>query len=119
MKRMNLIVMSAILLIGMVLIAGCQDRTKISKILGDPDRYMNDTVQIAGKVTKAYGVNLIIAEAGAYEVDDGSGKIWVLSKTGMPEEGSEVGLKGKVSGGIKLMGQTFGTVIREDERKTR
>lgn len=119
MKRVHLVALSSLLLIGVLTIAGCQDRTRISKILENPDRYANTSVQVAGRVTKTYGVNLIIAEAGAYQLDDGSGKIWVISKNGLPREGSEVGLRGMVSGGVKLIGQTFGTVIREDERKTR
>jgi hypothetical protein len=52
-------------------------------------------------------------------VDDGSGKIWVITKTGVPREGTKVGLKGTVSSGVKLGRERFGAVIREQERRAK
>lgn len=120
MKRTNLLALTAILLVAAVLFAGCKDnRTKISSILDRPDRYMDREVLVAGTVSKTYAVNLIIAEPGAYQIDDGTGKIWVTTKTGVPSEGRSVGLRGTVTGGLKIAGQTYGAVIREVERQTR
>jgi len=120
MKRTHLTILAAILLVAAVVLAGCGDkRTKISSILERTDSYMNREVLIGGTVTRTYAVNLVIAELGAYEVDDGTGKIWVTTKNGVPQEGQTVGLKGTVSSGLKLAGQTFGAVIREIERQTR
>lgn len=91
----------------------------ISSILERPDKYMSKDVIVAGRVAKTYEVNLFITEAGAYQLDDGSGRIWVITKTGVPSEGTEVGLKGEVSGGVKLLGETFGAVVHEHDRRTR
>ena len=119
MKRTHLTILAAMLLVAVVLLAGCNNRTKISSILDRPDRYLNREVLIGGTVTKTYAVDLIIAEAGAYQVDDGTGKIWVTTKNGVLKEGQNVGVKGTVSSGLRLGGQTFGTVLREIERKAR
>lgn len=120
MKRNHLIILAALLAISALMVAGCKEkRTMISWILENPDRYYAKDVTLAGHVTQAHSVNLYIAEAGAYEVDDGSGKIWVVTKAGVPEEGKEVGIKGRVDGGVKLFGEKFGTVIRELDRRTR
>lgn len=120
MRRLLSIVLIAVLTISILLLAGCkQKRTMISDILEKRDKYFDKEVIVAGRVTKTYGVNLFIAEAGAYELDDGSGKVWVITKVGTPQEGDEVGLKGIVSGGVKLGGETFGAVIRERERRSR
>ena len=100
-------------------VAGCTNRTKISSIFERPDHYFGRDVAVAGRVTETHALNLIIAEAGVYQLDDGSGKIWVITKTGVPEKGDEVGLKGKVDGGVKLFGEKFGAVIREQERRWR
>jgi cytochrome c-type biogenesis protein CcmE len=98
-------------------LVGCNSNTRISSILQSTDRYLDKDVTIAGEVTKSYSVDLFIAEAGAYQVDDGSGKIWVISKNGVPREGQKVGLKGKVGSGLKVRGETLGAVIREIDRR--
>ena len=119
MKRTYLTILAATLLVAAVVLAGCGDkRTKISAILDSPDRYMNREVLVGGKVTNTYAVNLVIAEMGAYQVDDGTGKIWVTTKNGVPQEGQTVALKGTVSSGLKLGGETFGAILREIERQT-
>ena len=73
---------------------------------------------MAGEVTKTYAVNLVIAEAGAYQVDDGTGKIWVITRNGVPREGAKVGLKGRVESGIRLGQEMIGAIIREEDRRT-
>ncbi|MDO8589281.1 MAG: hypothetical protein Q7T82_19840 [Armatimonadota bacterium] len=101
-------------------LAGCHnDRISIARILENPDRYMDREVTVAGEVTKAYTAPLFIAEPGVYQIDDGTGLIWVITKHGAPRVGSEVGLKGIVSSPIRILGDHFGAVIREDRRKSR
>ena len=120
MKRTHLTILAATLLVAAVVLAGCGDkRTKISSILERTDSYMNREVLVGGTVTKTYAVNLVIAEMGAYQVDDGTGKIWVTTKNGVPQEGQTVGVKGTVSSGVKLGGETFGAVLREIERQAK
>lgn len=120
MKRTHLTVLAAMVLVAAVVLAGCNDkRTKISSILDRTDSYMNREVLIGGRVTKTYDVDLVIAQLGAYQVDDGTGKIWVTTKNGVPAEGQTVGLKGTVSSGLKLAGQTYGAVLREVERQSK
>ncbi|MHB9131784.1 MAG: hypothetical protein ACYDBB_11935 [Armatimonadota bacterium] len=117
MSNKHLFLMAALLTIT-ILVAGCTDRTRIAKILDNPDLYLNKEVTIAGTITKTYKVDLIIAETGAYQVDDGSGKIWVITRSSVPSEGTKVGLKGTVSDKINLFGQTITVVIREKDRRT-
>ena len=117
MKKSQLLIVATFLLIA-VLVAGCTDHTRIASILNNPNDYIGKEVVIAGTVTRTYGVNLIIAEAGAYQVDDGSGKIWVFTKSSVPSEGTKIGLKGMVSDKIELLGQTLTAVIQEKERRT-
>lgn len=116
MRKNQLVLMAVLLLIG-VLVVGCSSRTKISKILNNPDSYLNKDVTIAGVVTKTYAVNLIITQAGAYQLDDGSGQIWVITHTSVPKEGSKVGLKGTVSDKIDLLGLAVAVVVKEKERR--
>src|SRR6185503_17704027 len=102
------------LLVGTVLLTACPSQTNISKINADPDRYRGKEVGIAGRVTDSYG----FAGAGAYEIDDGTGRIWVATKHGVPSRGSQVGAKGYVHNGFSFNGRSFGTVMEETDRRT-
>jgi hypothetical protein len=77
--------------------AGCEQKT-INQIKAEPNRYANNEVGIVGTVTQSISV----LGTGVYEVDDGTGKLWVLSKTGVPREGARVGVKGKVQDVINI-----------------
>ena len=54
---------------------------------------------------------------GAYQVQDSTGKIYVVSRSGVPRSGTRVQVEGPVVSGVELMGQSFGTAIREREHK--
>lgn len=77
---------------GVVLfLPGCEQKT-IHNILLDPHRYASQEVLVVGKVVTSYSV----LEHGAYEVDDGTGTLWVISKSGVPREGARVAAKGTI-----------------------
>ena len=101
----------AVLIMGFALVA-CEG-VKISEINADPGRYENKEVAIVGRVTDSYGV----LGNGAYELDDGTGRIWVVTTRGVPSKGSRVGAKGHVYTGITVQGRAFGTVLQETGRK--
>src|SRR5687768_6316821 len=103
------------LLLGTVLLTACPSQTNISKINADPDRYRGKEVGIAGTVTNSYGA----MGMGAYELDDGTGRIWVATKQGIPSRGARVGAKGYVHNGFSISGRSFGTVMEETDRRTK
>ena len=72
-------------------------------------------VGIAGRVTNSYGA----AGVGAYELDDGTGRIWVATKRGVPSRGAQVGAKGYLRSGVNFNGQNYGTVLEETDRRAR
>ncbi|MDD5702898.1 MAG: hypothetical protein PHU23_12710 [Dehalococcoidales bacterium] len=112
-----LIVMVAIALLGiMVFAAGCTS-TKISDILGNPDKYDGKEVSVSGKVTEKYWVDILGITAGACQIDDGSGKIWVITKQEPPEEGEKASARGSVEVAGKIGNRSFGTVIVEKAEK--
>ena len=77
--------------------AGCEQKT-INDIRAEPSRYANKEVTIVGTVTKSYS----ILGKGAYEIEDGTGKLWVVSEKGVPREGARVGVKGKIRDAYNL-----------------
>ena len=104
-----------VLIAGTLLLTACPSQTNISRINADPDRYRGKEVGIAGRVTDSYGV----LGAGAYEIDDGTGRICVATRRGVPSRGSQVGTKGYVHNGFSFAGRSFGTVMEETDRRTR
>jgi hypothetical protein len=97
---------------GAMLLTACS-QTTISKINADPARYKNKDVAVVGRVTDSYG----IAGTGAYELDDGTGRIWVATTRGVPSKGSRIGVKGRVHTSFAIAGRSFGTVLEETGRK--
>jgi hypothetical protein len=77
--------------------SGCE-RKSINDILADPSRYDNRDVAVVGNVVRSISV----LGKGAYEIDDGTGKLWVVSKSGVPREGAEVVVTGTVKDGYNL-----------------
>lgn len=108
-KRISLLLLPAALLL-----TGCGS-TRISRILADPARYQNRNVTVEGRVTNSIGAFV----AGVYEVQDESGKIYVLSSRGVPTKGARVQVKGNVTPGVNVLGRSFGTTIRESDHKVR
>ena len=106
---------TTVILAGALLLTACPQQETISRINADPGRYRNREVAIVGRVTDSYGV----LGNGAYEIDDGTGRIWVVTQRGVPSRGSQVGAKGKVYNGFSFGGRSFGTVLQETDRRAR
>src|ERR1035441_4013417 len=114
----------AFLVLVILFLPSCEQKT-ISHILADPHRYANQEVGVVGKVVRSYSVQ----GHGAYEVDDGTGALWVISNNGVPREGTRVGVKGTIRDGFNLgdLGPILklpesvrsGVVMMESERKVK
>jgi hypothetical protein len=109
-KRLGL---GGLILTAVIGFTACPSQTTISKINADPGRYRNKEVGVAGRVTDSYGV----LNQGAYEIDDGTGRLWVVTRRGVPSRGSHVGAKGRIYQGFNFGGRSFGTVLEETDRR--
>jgi hypothetical protein len=115
MVRHNKLIVLGLLLVATLALTACPSQTTISRINADPGRYRNKEVGIVGTVTDSYGV----LGQGAYEIDDGTGRLWVVTRRGVPSKGSRVGAKGRVYTGFNFGGRSFGTVLEETDRRSR
>jgi hypothetical protein len=106
---------ASLLLAAVLFLTACPSQTTISKINADPGRYRNKEVAIVGNVTDSYGV----LGNGAYEIDDGTGRLWVVTRRGVPSRGARVGAKGRVYTGFNWGGRNFGTVLEETDRRSK
>ena len=106
--------LALLLILGTLLLAACPTRTSIGKITRDPGRYAGREVAIGGRVSNSFGA----LGTGVYQVDDGTGQIWVYSQRyGVPGDGAKVGVRGTVSQGFSFGGRSFAVVLRETERR--
>jgi len=99
MKKSGVVRIAVLLVVSMLalLLIACEKKT-INQIKADPNRYAQREVGIEGQVVRSYSV----LGKGAYEVDDGTGKLWVVSDKGVPRTGARVAVKGKIKDGFDL-----------------
>ena len=93
------LLLAMVLAYAMFVLVGCEYKT-INQIMAEPQRYTNRDVGITGNDVRSFSV----LGAGAYQVDDGTGKMWVVAKNNVPREGARVGVKGKIQDGFNLGG---------------
>lgn len=114
MRTSRKIVVSIVLTAATLLLAGCPPRISIRDINRDPGRYANSDISVGGRVTNSFGA----LGNGVYEINDGTGTIWVYSEGyGVPSSGAKVGVTGRVSQGFSFGGRSFAVILRETERR--
>jgi hypothetical protein len=97
-----------------LLLAGCPPRESIEKINRDPGRFAGKDITIAGRVTDSFGA----MGSGVFQIDDGTGTMWVLSeKHGVPGNGAELAVTGRIQQGFAFGGHNFATILRETRRQ--
>lgn len=101
-----------------LMLAGCKSSelpvTKIGTLLADPARFDGQTLRVAGEVTRSLG----ILGYGAYELDDGTGKLPVIAKeSGAPPSGAKIGVEGEFRAAFTL-GATTAAALVEKQRYT-
>jgi hypothetical protein len=95
-----------------LLLAGCPARESVAKINQDPARFAGKEISIAGQVTDSFGA----AGTGVFQIDDGTGTMWVFSKGyGVPGGGAKVAVTGVIQQGFAFGGRNFATILRETQ----
>jgi hypothetical protein len=103
-----------------VIATACGARgVRIADLKDQPGRYDDRSVSITGTVTNSFGIPLVPFQV--YEINDGSGEITVLSRSGSgaPNKGARVQVRGKVGQVATFGGRSFGLHIQEENRKIR
>lgn len=91
----------------------CPKSTTVAELQADPGRYEGKDVALRGRVTNSFGV----LGQGAYELDDGTGKIWVVTDRGVPAKNAEVRTAGRLQSGAVVSGRSIGMALFEKDRK--
>jgi hypothetical protein len=92
--------------------SGCE-QTKISDINKNPGKFAGYEVTVAGTVTSTAASS----NPGTFQVDDGSGRLWVLTTSiHLPTQGSRVIVTGLVESGVNLGSNSLVTTLQETKR---
>jgi hypothetical protein len=97
-----------------LLLSACPARESIESINRDPDRFHRHEVTIAGRVVNSFEAMGV----GVFEIDDGTGRMWVYSKKyGVPGNESKVAVTGVIQQGFSIAGRNFATILYETRRQ--
>ena len=110
----------AVALVSVVLLAGCAARgVRVAELKDEPGRYATKSVSVNGVVTSSWGLPLVPFQL--YNVDDGSGEITVLARSGRgaPARGTKVQVKGRITEFAVLGGRSVGLHLQEEDRKVK
>jgi hypothetical protein len=84
--------LSLLLAISIAACASSTPTTTVNRLLAEPGRYANDDVWVRGNVVRSASV----LGRGAYQIDDGTGTLWVISNQGLgvPRKDARVRVRG-------------------------
>src|SRR5437588_7754285 len=90
------------------------NHVRVSDLQRDPGKYAGKEITVAGRVSESFGV----MGNGAYQVDDGSGTIWIISEGyGVPGNGAKVAVTGTLFQGASFGGRAFGLALKQSRRR--
>jgi len=107
--------MKSLALLSLAVVLSACGSIKIARINADPSRYANRSVTVTGRVVNSVG----IAGTGGYQIEDNTGRIYVLSRSGVPSRGSVVKVTGTVAPGVQVLGNPVGVAIREEQHRVK
>lgn len=94
-----------------LLTAGCATTTSIDRLLADPMAHDGEEVRIEGEVQESVG----FLQRGVYRVDDGTGRLPVLSRMGgAPRSGTRVVVEGTFRAALTVGEETLAGLVEEE-----
>lgn len=109
MRKVNIV----FILLMLMLLIQCAASVRIGDIRTSPNQYHNKKVTISGTVDET--ITLPILGVGVYQLNDGTGKMWVKPKELTPEKGDQVTVTGTIKVGITISGRSFGLILIESK----
>jgi hypothetical protein len=96
-------------------VIACAASTSIADVRSRAGELAGQEVTIEGAVVDTLSLPLLSARY--YQVDDGSGQLWVETRSAAPTEGQRVRVTGGLAPGLKVGGVELGLVLQESRRK--
>jgi hypothetical protein len=113
-RKFSRIILTLTVMAALLVIVGCPTHASIADINKDPRRYANQDVSIHGTVSEAFSA----LGNGIFQIDDGTGRMWVYSQNfGIPGNGNEISVRGRVQQGFAVAGRSFGVILQQTEAR--
>lgn len=113
-KFLTRLILSAVIIVSVLALAACPPHKSIAEILQDPARYQTKEISVHGAVVDSFGA----LGTGAFQIDDGTGRLWVLSSGyGVPAKGTRIAVAGTIQPTLSVAGSSFATIMRETQRR--
>lgn len=91
----------------------CAATVRIADIKNSPNRFHDKKVTISGTVDET--ITLPILGVGVYQLNDGTGKIWVKPTEVTPVKGDRVMVTGTIKVSLTISGRSFGLILIESK----
>lgn len=93
-----------------IVLAACPPHASIESINRDPARFHDREVTVSGRVVNSFDMMGV----GAFEIDDGTGRLWVYSENyGVPGNQAKVAVTGTIQQGFSVGGRNFATILKQ------
>lgn len=83
----------------------------ISSLLEDADRYRGEEVTVSGKVTVGMAFEFVSEQP--FQLDDGTGSLWVVTTGAVPGENQWVTVRGTVAAPYQIKGRRYDVALVE------
>jgi hypothetical protein len=116
-RTLKILAVTLVLLIALIA-AGCPQHRTIADLERNPGKYNGKPVTVVGVVKNTYGGGLPGTRygGGIYEIDDGTGTMWVIANGNPPNKGAQIATSGIFGNAISWSGRNYGTGISEEQR---
>jgi hypothetical protein len=104
---------SVTIIIIMAIVLSCAGVVRVSDIRERPSEFHDQRITLSGHVEEV--ITMPILGIGVYELNDGTGNIWVKPEGRTPRKGDKVKVTGEVKVGLMVSGQSFGIILIEKE----
>ena|SRR5262249_19625282 len=103
-----------VLLALMLLFSACSRLVSLESINQDPRQFQGKEIRVAGRVANSFTEGKL----GAFELDDGTGRLWVLlENTNLPAHNSNINVRGTIEQGLPFAGRNFVIILRETQAR--
>ena len=97
------------------ILVSCASIIRVSDIKERPRKYHDKLITLSGYVDNV--ITMPVLGIGVYELNDGTGKIWVKPTAEAPYKGDRVKVTGTIKVGFTMSGKTFGLILIEKAKE--
>jgi hypothetical protein len=97
-----------------LLLSACSHHVSIESVNRNPGQFRDQEITVAGREVNSSAVT----DAAAFELDDGTGRLWVLRDShNLPGHNASITVTGRIEHGFSFAGRHFVIILRETRKQ--